>query len=436
MFGLESVWRRVGLGLGLVPLASMLGYATASGVPVAQGCGGSGSFGDGWVSLAIVRQGDGPVASVATDGFFVMRGQTRNLKGPAAVQSVVVKVTTDAGDAVDGSVTLLYDAPNQYSQELLGWSAAKPLAVGTLLHAVVTAPIGPGNPAPVSDQLDLTVAGEPTELAPGTLDFASWVDFRHGVGEMISCTRGDSCGGLAFIPAEEIKQHAANATWAPAEARGFVAWQAEILLMGGAADAILPTGNATTLFNTTTPQDVGLLVFPSQATSYCAYLRVRDLRSGAMQLSPVVCRAPAPGRIETDTLLFSCDAPPNAALTETWCAVRGANANPACAPFSNGGSGGIRDGVAGSFGGVIGGSSGVDRAGSPGSVGSLGGFSSGGATGTGPNPSQPVPESSAPHTSRSCQLSVPTAGGASSASLLAALGLAGVLRRRRVVTRA
>jgi len=330
----------VGLAALLVPLVSVLSYVPRGGVPEAEGCGGNG-LAAGWGTLHLLRAGfdDDQVEDVATDGFFVFGGRARGLSGDAAIASVDVKVTDEAGELVPGRVAVLREGPEGSDNLLLGWSADRALEVGDQLHGVIVEQAPRSGVEPLRAELDLKVAAVPSPLEAGELEIARWVDFRHGVGERVQCASASTgCSSLS-VPSAEEQRHAFVAQWRAPQHVGYVAWRLE-LVEEGESGAVLPA--ARDFFVGDDPF-LGVTSFALSRPEYCVSIKIRDLHTGQEAQSEPLCAEPEPparGEVETDTSVGQCPEPPNAALVETWCRLNPDSTRAECAPSTETGAGG------------------------------------------------------------------------------------------------
>lgn len=344
----------------------------------------------GWQRLSFTRTDPNGVDTipVATDGFVVMEGYTGQLNRDDALAGLTVRVTTSANVEVPGSVSFLASETNR---TVLGWSASSPLGVGTELHASLSAVSG--GKVPLTDDVELVVVGEPPALSGGQLFLEHWSDHRHGVGASVPCSPRPGVCSSPYVPEAEMRQLAAIPRWAPPAVSTPVAWQARVSPVERTPDAETAADPITFVIAAAGGDPLlPRVVFPSPADELCVNLEVSDLRTG-VTLESETCSAPGSDRpYSSDTRLGDCAAPPNQALTESWCKARGqVPSAPECAPFVGTGGSGL---------GWAGGSATSDTlAGAPG-----------------------------PRTASACQLGGPPRG--ASSAILALLGL-GLLRRRR-----
>lgn len=318
----RSSWGKLGglmLVLPLVPAFFMIEHVGTEGFPEALGCSGSGS--NGAAALAIVTVvgavGNQPL-SVATDGFVLLDVYGAGAGGPLA--DLVVEVKTSAGDVVPGSLKMVAET------SFVGWQPDAPLAVGAKLSIVAKL-----KSYPASVTIQLEVVGTPTELSADTLMFENWLTFGHGVGAPTTCTNmsGGSCssGQPLTVFGSEEQLRAVRASWQTPQVNGTVAWQARLELAGG-APLIAPT-RAQSLFRTSSDAaELGTLVFPKDATEYCAELVVKDLRTGNEQRSKLCAEPQLPSGTERDYPLEYCGEPPTPALKQAWCETN--SSNPLC----------------------------------------------------------------------------------------------------------
>lgn len=266
-------------------------------------------------TVQIQRDMNSATVQVASDGFFVM-----NASGPV----VLVQVTSQSGEVISGTLQNL--TPSYTATPILGWSANEPLVLGTKYEANVQIQ-GPGLVA--TDQAELEVVGPPTELSESTPSFGAWIDFRHGVGAQTTCkSRYDATYTFTLSSSEEARRGVRMEWTPPSPIVGRVAWEAYVELpeRAPAPTPLLPHPVYTTQL---APVSLGTLVFPADASEFCAVLVVRDVRRGT-ELRSQQCGEPGPSvATERDYPLASCAGPPSAELYDAWCELYASD--PQCA---------------------------------------------------------------------------------------------------------
>jgi hypothetical protein len=326
----------VGAVLGLLPVVFGISLLLpdsplALGVGTALGCGGSGNVSKpaGWVWLkpSLMSNTDRTFVPVATDGFFVIDAEGNDLPVEAAQDGMSLVVSDEAGMAVAGETKLLIE--KQAGWYLFAWRAAAPLQMGQKLTATLAAtPLGTTDPTQVGGQFPLVVTGPPAPLPTPLLAFNAWNDFYHGEGALLSCKTDPlrfTCGGPATVEVPEVfvKQASTQALWQLPPVTSGVAWQARLEASPDQPDAVLPGLSVEYLADTSEPVvDMGYLVFPTAAKSYCATLVVKDLRNGDETRAETCAQPEGSEWASTDSKLAYCAEPPSLALTEAWCALQ------------------------------------------------------------------------------------------------------------------
>lgn len=321
--------RAVSLTLSLVPAFFVMEHVGPEGFPEAQGCSGSGAGVAPPQTATIRRQPGSANVEVASDAFFLIDSYTFTPLEPGSIEVIV---TTLEGAEVPGAVQVL--SPKS-GQGFYSWSADAPLAVGTKLKATVTPTFGA---AGVPDQALLEVVGAPTELAPGTLKVETWIDFRHGVGSLVTCGMSDSScsfGRAISVPGAEQSLHAAKYAWSPASTvTGFVAWEVSVeRALPVEAGDYLQSPQTVPFFGAAEHARIGTLPFPEQSQEYCAVFKVRDLRSDEEEQSKLCAEPGKSSDIERDYALDQCTSPPTPGLTEAWCLSHLGSNLQECAPY-------------------------------------------------------------------------------------------------------
>jgi hypothetical protein len=297
------------LGLTMVPAVFVMEYAGPAGIRVAQGCAAGGG-GVPLPSPRIIRQGGEPGGKafpVATDGFFLME-TTQPVQDPTTSIEVTV---TSAGVEVPGVLQTLEDSEKK---NLLGWHADQALPMGALLevHVEVLS-------SSASDDVLLSVVGEPTELAAPEISFGEWVDFRRGIGDLVACRNVTGCPTPIFnVYGDEEARQAVEVRWHLPEITGFVAWRQRLELSNGVA-AEGAFGQEHVFSSGPRSRDVGIVAFPEPAARQCATLVVEDLRTGQEQRSELCAEPDPPGTMYRNYSLEACERPPSPTLQHAWC---------------------------------------------------------------------------------------------------------------------
>lgn len=305
--------RRLAQGLCLIPGLFFLEHWGPDGLPSAQGCTG----GAPPVQEEVHLWPDAAAVGLATDGFFLLA--TSGVSEPASlVPKLAVSVTTLDGVAVEGKLLTL----SGRDQDYLAWQADAPLAVGTELKIVVEGPNGTGA-ASAADEAILKVTGEPAELQVGALSFGNWVDYRHGIGEPVTCKSLYRCGGDDLrVFAKERALPAVDALWGLENAvHGFTLWEVDVAASDPTPGLPVPPTLTVTQPNEPTSSS-SLVPFSNEATTHCVTVSVKDLRSGAVESAERCTTREAPSResgISRDFPLGGCAEPPSTELTAAWC---------------------------------------------------------------------------------------------------------------------
>jgi hypothetical protein len=277
------------------------------GFPLAQGCGAAGNDAGG---RFIVRSSGETSVDVATDGFFALVPSPK----------LMVTVMTLDGAVVEGSI------------DGFGWHASAPLAIGTTLRAVVATVPARDTPV-VTDEVELSVVGEPPAVTATGLTFGDWHAYAEPVGELVECTPPDSADpcddGSVRAPAAVELVDVVDMHWSPPPgASSYAMWELTIDL--DAIDDANFERSAGLAINRLVEQDLGWLRFPLGAERYCVTLTVRDLRTGETASAETCAEPQAPTSVLRDYELSRCEQPPSQAMTEEWCDEHPESSLPAC----------------------------------------------------------------------------------------------------------
>lgn len=329
-------WRSLALAGLLLPASYGLVHLGPTGMPVAEGCSGTGAIQPGTdvrASFAVPLASEQPVP-VGTDGFFVVDGAVKGLSAEAAVATLVVEVKTSDGQPVPGSLELIDE---QNGSLLAGWTASNALVVGTKLHAEFRVTEETSGPAPGEVQLE--VVGPPASLPSAPeLVLAGFIDFGHGVGEPTPCgvQVGGSCNFNtipAEVPGSEERRVAVDAWWREPGVSSIVAWKVHVVAQSPRPGSIPPTYTPYYLYGSA-ESEVGRLVFANEPEDYCATLVVTDLRTGRESRASKCQPHQAPTSVAADYPLYQCSMAPNGELEPRWCALRFAWALPNAGTFN------------------------------------------------------------------------------------------------------
>lgn len=311
--------------LATLPIVAALQAAMGDGIGTAEACAG-GAPSTGWDLSVPILESEEQRLPIATDGFVLLTGAFSWEDAPEAeVPLPFVRVTTQSGEALPGRLRLLRSEVEDYMTfATFGWQADEALPLGTIATVSWSENeddlgVGGAESAPNSvDSVEIEVVTEPAQLPKPVADLEEWVEVRHGIGELVECTKSSSCRTLPLhVPTHEVRVPGVGVSWTLPPIEGLVAWE----VWGESAD---PDAGAVSL---TPPRrqlvdrerdEISLVsdivAFDAAATEHCAVIVVKDLRTGEESRSEPQCEEPGePQAVVTDHQLRSCDSPPTQA---------------------------------------------------------------------------------------------------------------------------